>query len=335
MGLDHLSNVYNDEILPLLMPVVEARLADGDWRKRESAILALGAVRCGSRRGAAGPGAPAACGVWGPGTWEPSPRAGAGPGPTKRAHSQAPPPPLCWRRRPARRDSCRPFPPPAPRRPAPARAATWAWPPTCPRSCPCSSQSWKTRARWSASSHAGRSEGEAGGGAAAWGAHAQRASGGRGAEAAPLQAAPCTGSISSLRGARRPHCLAHPLPGVRLTLLAPRNTWHAPALPPAPCPPPTRYTQWVLMPPDAPAPPPGARGPPPLAPANEALFDAALAGVLRRVGDHNRTVQQSACSALATMEEHAGGPMGEGVAEGSVPAAGRPLPVAALVEAAI
>jgi hypothetical protein len=89
------------------------------------------------------------------------------------------------------------------------------------------------------------------------------------------------------------------------------------------------------MPPDAPAPPPGARGPPPLAPANEALFDAALAGVLRRVGDHNRTVQQSACSALATMEEHAGGPMGEGVAEGSVPAAGRPLPVAALVEAAI
>jgi len=46
MGLDHISNVYNDEILPLLMPVVEARLGDGDWKKRESAILALGAVRC-------------------------------------------------------------------------------------------------------------------------------------------------------------------------------------------------------------------------------------------------------------------------------------------------
>jgi hypothetical protein len=48
MGLDHLSNVYNDDILPLLMPVVEARLGDADWRKRESAILALGAVRCGA-----------------------------------------------------------------------------------------------------------------------------------------------------------------------------------------------------------------------------------------------------------------------------------------------
>lgn len=49
MGLDHLSNVFNDEILPLLMPVVEARLADADWRKRESAILALGAVRWAPR----------------------------------------------------------------------------------------------------------------------------------------------------------------------------------------------------------------------------------------------------------------------------------------------
>jgi hypothetical protein len=60
------------------------------------------------------------------------------------------------------------------------------------------------------------------------------------------------------------------------------------------------------MPPDAPAPPLGATGPPPLAPANEALFDSALAGVLKRVADRNRTVQQSACSALAVMEEHAG-----------------------------
>jgi hypothetical protein len=51
MGLDHLSNVYNDEILPLFMPVVEARLADAEWRKRESAILALGAVRWGGGLG--------------------------------------------------------------------------------------------------------------------------------------------------------------------------------------------------------------------------------------------------------------------------------------------
>jgi transportin-1 len=60
------------------------------------------------------------------------------------------------------------------------------------------------------------------------------------------------------------------------------------------------------MPPDAPAPPPGAAGPPPLAAANEAMFSSALAGVLARVGDRNRLVQQSACSALAVMQEHAG-----------------------------
>jgi len=67
-----------------------------------------------------------------------------------------------------------------------------------------------------------------------------------------------------------------------------------------------RYTQWVLMPPDAPAPPPGSHGPPPIPAANEALFKSALGGVLARVGDHNRHVQQAACSALATMLEHAG-----------------------------
>jgi hypothetical protein len=35
-----------------------------------------------------------------------------------------------------------------------------------------------------------------------------------------------------------------------------------------------------------------------------------LTGMLARVGDRNRLVQQSACSALAVMEEHAGGSQG-------------------------
>lgn len=61
------------------------------------------------------------------------------------------------------------------------------------------------------------------------------------------------------------------------------------------------------MPPDGPEPPPGSLGPPPLPAANEALFKSALLGVLARAGDRNRHVQQSACSALAVMQEHAGG----------------------------
>jgi hypothetical protein len=67
-----------------------------------------------------------------------------------------------------------------------------------------------------------------------------------------------------------------------------------------------RYTQWILLPPDAPEPPPGSQLPP-LAPANVALFERALGSVLARVADRNRHVQQSACSSLAVMEEHAGG----------------------------
>lgn len=84
-------------------------------------------------------------------------------------------------------------------------------------------------------------------------------------------------------------------------------------MPLAPCP--RRYAQWVLMPPDAPAPPPGAPLPPP-PPANEALFGGALRGVLGRVADRNRAVQQAACSALAVMQEHAGAQGGKGVARG-------------------
>ncbi|KAL6765647.1 ARM repeat-containing protein [Haematococcus lacustris] len=50
-GLDHLSNVYGDALLPVLLPIVEQRLACDDWRARESAILALGAVAQGCHQG--------------------------------------------------------------------------------------------------------------------------------------------------------------------------------------------------------------------------------------------------------------------------------------------
>ncbi|KOM36413.1 hypothetical protein LR48_Vigan02g256300 [Vigna angularis] len=46
-ALDILSNVFGDEILPTLMPIVEAKLsAGGDdaWKEREAAVLALGAI---------------------------------------------------------------------------------------------------------------------------------------------------------------------------------------------------------------------------------------------------------------------------------------------------
>ncbi|KAJ7967125.1 transportin 1 [Quillaja saponaria] len=46
-ALDILSNVFGDEILPTLMPLVQAKLsASGDeaWKEREAAVLALGAI---------------------------------------------------------------------------------------------------------------------------------------------------------------------------------------------------------------------------------------------------------------------------------------------------
>ncbi|OMO92698.1 phosphoinositide 3-kinase regulatory subunit 4 [Corchorus olitorius] len=46
-ALDALSNVFGDEILPTLMPIIQAKLsASGDeaWKDREAAVLALGAV---------------------------------------------------------------------------------------------------------------------------------------------------------------------------------------------------------------------------------------------------------------------------------------------------
>ncbi|ABP01032.1 predicted protein [Ostreococcus lucimarinus CCE9901] len=50
-GLDILSNVFGDELLPLLLPVVEQRLRESRWEIRESAILALGAVAEGCSGG--------------------------------------------------------------------------------------------------------------------------------------------------------------------------------------------------------------------------------------------------------------------------------------------
>lgn len=53
-ALDVLSNVFGDEILPMLMPVVQAKLSSTDdlaWKEREAAVLALGAVAEGCING--------------------------------------------------------------------------------------------------------------------------------------------------------------------------------------------------------------------------------------------------------------------------------------------
>ena len=43
-GLDVLSTVFQEEMLPIVTPIVQQRLQEDDWRARESAILALGAI---------------------------------------------------------------------------------------------------------------------------------------------------------------------------------------------------------------------------------------------------------------------------------------------------
>eukprot|EP00736_Rhodelphis_marinus_P000205 Rmarinus@m.16216 len=50
-NLDILSNVFGDEILPVLLPKVDEKLVSPDWTKRESAILALGAIAEGCIQG--------------------------------------------------------------------------------------------------------------------------------------------------------------------------------------------------------------------------------------------------------------------------------------------
>ncbi|XP_071921159.1 transportin-1-like [Coffea arabica] len=46
-ALDILSNVFGDEILPTLMPIIQSNLGntdDGAWKEREAAVLAIGAI---------------------------------------------------------------------------------------------------------------------------------------------------------------------------------------------------------------------------------------------------------------------------------------------------
>eukprot|EP00191_Tetraselmis_sp_GSL018_P017971 CAMPEP_0177587948 /NCGR_PEP_ID=MMETSP0419_2-20121207/5948_1 /TAXON_ID=582737 /ORGANISM="Tetraselmis sp., Strain GSL018" /LENGTH=732 /DNA_ID=CAMNT_0019078081 /DNA_START=462 /DNA_END=2658 /DNA_ORIENTATION=- len=50
-GLDVLSTVFNERLLPVLMPIIDERLADPDWRSRESAVLAIGAISEGCSHG--------------------------------------------------------------------------------------------------------------------------------------------------------------------------------------------------------------------------------------------------------------------------------------------
>ncbi|XAR59860.1 hypothetical protein NMG60_11015852 [Bertholletia excelsa] len=53
-GLDNLSNVFGDEILPTLMPIIQAKLSatdDAAWKEREAAVLALGAIAEGCING--------------------------------------------------------------------------------------------------------------------------------------------------------------------------------------------------------------------------------------------------------------------------------------------
>ena len=50
-GLDVMSNVFGDELLGMILPIVEQRFREQDWRLRESAILAVGAVSEGCDAG--------------------------------------------------------------------------------------------------------------------------------------------------------------------------------------------------------------------------------------------------------------------------------------------
>lgn len=53
-GLDILSNVFGDELLPVLMPIIQTNLADrsdAKWKEREASVLAVGAVAEGCING--------------------------------------------------------------------------------------------------------------------------------------------------------------------------------------------------------------------------------------------------------------------------------------------
>lgn len=53
-GLDVLSNVFGDELLPILMPLIQQRLSTSnhlEWKEREAAVLAIGAIAEGCFNG--------------------------------------------------------------------------------------------------------------------------------------------------------------------------------------------------------------------------------------------------------------------------------------------
>lgn len=43
-ALDVLANVFKEDILPILMPILKETLSSNDWEVKESGILALGAI---------------------------------------------------------------------------------------------------------------------------------------------------------------------------------------------------------------------------------------------------------------------------------------------------
>mmetsp|Transcript_11007 Transcript_11007/g.15159 ORF Transcript_11007/g.15159 Transcript_11007/m.15159 type:complete len:901 (+) Transcript_11007:157-2859(+) len=50
-GLDILSTVFKDDLLPVVLPLLQQKLNHTDWKVRESAILAIGAIADGCRKG--------------------------------------------------------------------------------------------------------------------------------------------------------------------------------------------------------------------------------------------------------------------------------------------
>lgn len=43
-ALDVLANVFKEDILPILMPILKETLSSTEWEVKESGILALGAI---------------------------------------------------------------------------------------------------------------------------------------------------------------------------------------------------------------------------------------------------------------------------------------------------
>ena len=48
-ALDVLANVFRDDLLPVLLPILKETLFHPDWEAKESGILVLGAVAEGRR----------------------------------------------------------------------------------------------------------------------------------------------------------------------------------------------------------------------------------------------------------------------------------------------